>query len=82
MTGPAACAHYRNREVLMNNEELKGKLENLKGRAKEAFGTITGNKKDEAEGIADRVEGAAREKSARPRKSSGGTARKRSSRKR
>ena len=46
----------------MNSDELKGKLENLKGRAKEAFGTLSGNKKAEAGGIADRVEGAAREK--------------------
>lgn len=46
----------------MNSDELKGKLENLKGRARQAVGTLTGNKKEEAEGIADRVEGAAREK--------------------
>jgi len=46
----------------MNSDELKGKLENLKGRAKEAFGSLSGNKKAEAEGLADRVEGAAREK--------------------
>jgi uncharacterized protein YjbJ (UPF0337 family) len=46
----------------MNSDELKGKMENLKGRARQALGTLTGNKKEEAEGIADRVEGAAREK--------------------
>jgi len=39
----------------MNSDELKGKLENLKGRAKEAFGSLSGNKKAEAEGLADRV---------------------------
>lgn len=46
----------------MNSDELKGKLENLKGRAKQAFGTITGDKKAEAGGLADRVQGAAQEK--------------------
>jgi len=46
----------------MNSDELKGKIENLKGRARQALGTVTGNKKEEAEGVADRVEGAAREK--------------------
>jgi uncharacterized protein YjbJ (UPF0337 family) len=46
----------------MNSDELKGKIENLKGRARQALGTLTGSKKQEAEGVADRVEGAAREK--------------------
>ena len=46
----------------MNSDELKGKLENLKGRAKEAVGSLSGNKRAEAEGLAERVEGAAREK--------------------
>ena len=46
----------------MNSDELKGKLQNLKGRAKEAFGSLSGDKKAEAGGLADRVEGAAREK--------------------
>ena len=47
---------------MANEDEVKGKLENLKGRAKEAAGTVTGNKKLEAEGAVDRVKGAAREK--------------------
>jgi uncharacterized protein YjbJ (UPF0337 family) len=47
---------------MANEDEVKGKVENLKGRAKEAAGTITGNKKLEAEGAVDRVKGAAREK--------------------
>jgi uncharacterized protein YjbJ (UPF0337 family) len=46
----------------MNNDELKGKAENLKGRVKEAGGALTGNKKTEAEGMAERAKGAAREK--------------------
>ena len=47
---------------MSNEDEVKGKVENLKGRIKEAAGTVTGNKKLEAEGAVDRVKGAAREK--------------------
>jgi uncharacterized protein YjbJ (UPF0337 family) len=45
-------------------QEASGKGENIKGRVKEAFGSLTGNKRTEAEGAAERVEGAAREKTA------------------
>lgn len=44
------------------SDELKGKFDNLKGRAKQAAGTLTGDKKLEAEGAVDRVKGAAEEK--------------------
>ncbi len=43
-------------------EQASGKGQNIKGRVKEAFGAVTGNKRTEAEGVADRVAGAAREK--------------------
>jgi uncharacterized protein YjbJ (UPF0337 family) len=46
----------------MNKDELKGKAENLKGRAKQAYGAVTGDKGKEAEGLVDRVSGAVREK--------------------
>ena len=46
----------------MNKDELKGKFENLKGRAKEAAGSLSGDKKTQAEGLAERVKGAGREK--------------------
>jgi uncharacterized protein YjbJ (UPF0337 family) len=46
----------------MNKDELHGKMENLKGRAKEAAGALTGDKEKQAEGLAERVQGAAREK--------------------
>lgn len=46
----------------MNKDELGGKLDNLKGRAKEAAGAVTGNKKLQGEGLVERVGGAAREK--------------------
>ncbi|HEY0708828.1 MAG TPA: CsbD family protein [Polyangia bacterium] len=43
------------------NKELDGKLENLKGRAKQAAGTVTGDKELEAEGAVDRAKGAVKE---------------------
>jgi uncharacterized protein YjbJ (UPF0337 family) len=46
----------------MNKDELKGKAENLKGRAKQAAGTMTGNKRTEGEGVIDRLKGGVREK--------------------
>ncbi|HMF42729.1 MAG TPA: CsbD family protein [Polyangia bacterium] len=46
----------------MNKDELKGKAENLKGRLKEALGSLTGDKRKQAEGSVDRMRGAAREK--------------------
>ena len=45
-----------------HRDEVKGKAENLKGRAKEAAGAITGNKARQAEGAAERVKGAVQEK--------------------
>jgi uncharacterized protein YjbJ (UPF0337 family) len=42
--------------------EIKGKVDNLKGRMKEAFGTLSGNKESEAKGAAERASGAAEEK--------------------
>jgi uncharacterized protein YjbJ (UPF0337 family) len=44
------------------SDELKGKGENLKGRVKQAAGSLSGDKKLEAEGAYDRVKGAAQEK--------------------
>jgi len=43
-------------------EQASGKGQNIKGRVKEAFGAVTGNKKTEAEGVGERIAGAAREK--------------------
>jgi uncharacterized protein YjbJ (UPF0337 family) len=45
----------------MNRDEIKGKGRNLKGRAKEAWGSVTGNKRVQGEGLAERVGGAAQE---------------------
>jgi len=46
----------------MDKDELGGKIDNLKGRAKAAAGALTGNKEKEAEGQAERAGGAVREK--------------------
>ena len=46
----------------MNRDELAGKKENLKGRVKEAMGTLTGNKDLESEGASERAGGAAQER--------------------
>jgi len=46
----------------MNKDEVKGKGENLKGRAEEAYGSLSGDKRKQAEGLFDRIRGAVREK--------------------
>jgi len=46
----------------MNKDDMKGKMENMKGRVKEAVGSLTGDKKVQAEGTAERAKGAVREK--------------------
>jgi uncharacterized protein YjbJ (UPF0337 family) len=43
------------------NHQVKGKVENLKGRVKQAAGSLTGNKELEAKGAAQRGKGAAQE---------------------
>ncbi len=43
----------------MSRGELAGKKESLKGRVKEALGTLTGNKDLESEGANERAGGAA-----------------------
>jgi uncharacterized protein YjbJ (UPF0337 family) len=42
--------------------EIKGKVDNIKGRVKEAIGALSGNKETQAEGTAERAAGAANEK--------------------
>jgi uncharacterized protein YjbJ (UPF0337 family) len=53
----------------MSDERMRGRADNLKGRIKEAWGTLTGHKDVEARGFAERAEGAAREKLADARES-------------
>jgi uncharacterized protein YjbJ (UPF0337 family) len=44
-----------------NNDELRGKLEQAKGRAKQAAGDLTGNDRLHDEGVGDEAVGEARE---------------------
>jgi uncharacterized protein YjbJ (UPF0337 family) len=46
----------------MNRNELEGKTQNVKGRVKEALGTVTGNKDLESEGAKERAGGAVQER--------------------
>lgn len=45
----------------MNEDQTEGNLKQLKGKAKEALGKLTGNEKTQAEGTADRVKGKVQE---------------------
>jgi uncharacterized protein YjbJ (UPF0337 family) len=45
----------------MNQDELKGKAKDLKGRIKEGAGDMTGDERLEREGAADQVEGQAQD---------------------
>lgn len=45
----------------MNKDQIKGKADNLKGRAKEAVGAVTGDKATQVEGAIERGKGALRE---------------------
>jgi uncharacterized protein YjbJ (UPF0337 family) len=53
---------------MVNKDEVKGKAENLKGRAKQAVGAATGNKDLEAKGSSERVAGATLEKVGRAKR--------------
>jgi uncharacterized protein YjbJ (UPF0337 family) len=44
--------------------DIKGKVDNIKGRVKEAIGALSGNKEAQAEGTVERTAGAANEKAA------------------
>ena len=46
----------------MNKDQAQGKIDNIKGRVKEAAGSLTGDKKTQAEGTAERIKGAVQEK--------------------
>ena len=47
----------RAKEAFMDKDRIKGAAKDLKGKAKEAVGKITGDAKSEAEGKADQVKG-------------------------
>jgi uncharacterized protein YjbJ (UPF0337 family) len=41
----------------MNNDHVKGKWNEVKGKVKEEVGHVTGNKSQAAEGVADQLKG-------------------------
>jgi uncharacterized protein YjbJ (UPF0337 family) len=55
----------------MNRDEREGKVENLKGRVKEAAGVLADNPELEKEGADERVVGQAREDLAAARRKAG-----------
>jgi len=52
-------ANVRAEEAFMDKDRIKGAAKDLKGKAKEAVGKVTGDAKIEAEGKADQVKGKA-----------------------
>jgi uncharacterized protein YjbJ (UPF0337 family) len=57
----------------MNRDELKGKTEQVKGRAKQAVGDLTNDEKLHDEGVADEAVGEAQEGFGRARRKVGET---------
>ena len=55
----------------MNRDEIEGKKENIKGRIKEAAGTLTGNPDLESEGANERAGGVLQEELGRARRKVG-----------
>lgn len=55
----------------MGQEETRGKVDNVKGRVKEAAGIITGNRELEKEGSEQRVSGAVHESVGKARRKVG-----------
>lgn len=53
---------------MKQQQEVRGKINNLKGRVKEAAGIITGDSKLEQEGLAQRAGGAVQEKVGKARR--------------
>ena len=46
----------------MNKAQMKGRAENVKGRAKQAVGFVTGDRGTQLDGTIDRAKGAVRKK--------------------
>ncbi len=56
---------------MKNRDEVEGRVENVKGRIKEAAGTLTGNPDLESEGAEQRAGGAVKEGLSRARRKVG-----------
>jgi uncharacterized protein YjbJ (UPF0337 family) len=61
------------KEVQMNRDELDGKGEKIKGRAKQAWGDVTNDEKVREEGVADEAAGNVQEGYGRARRKVGET---------
>ena len=61
------------KEVLMNRDELDGKGQKVKGRAKQAWGDVTNNENLREEGVADEAAGNVQEGFGRARRKVGET---------
>ena len=55
----------------MNRDEIEGKKEDIKGRIKQATGTLIGNKDLESEGADERSDGAVQEELGKARRKVG-----------
>jgi uncharacterized protein YjbJ (UPF0337 family) len=55
----------------MNNDELKGKVDQVKGRAKQAAGDLTGNERLHDEGVGDEIGGKVEDVGGRARRKVG-----------
>jgi len=58
---------------MQNNDEMKGKWEQVKGRAKQAAGDLTDNDRLKGEGLGDEAEGNLREGVGKARRKVGET---------
>jgi uncharacterized protein YjbJ (UPF0337 family) len=45
--------------MLMNRDQAKGHLKDMAGKARQKIGAMTGNRKEQAKGMANRAEGKA-----------------------
>ena len=54
---PGARAFRAKQEATMDKDRIKGAATDMKGKAKEALGKVTGDTKTEAEGKADQLKG-------------------------
>jgi uncharacterized protein YjbJ (UPF0337 family) len=65
-THPSVCtahviANARRKEIIMNTDQIKGKLQNAFGKAEEAVGEAVGSRDLSNAGAEDRLKGAAKE---------------------
>jgi uncharacterized protein YjbJ (UPF0337 family) len=69
--GHAACSLYEGRQPMKNRDELKGKSEEMKGKAKQAWGDLTDNERLRNEGVEDEAAGDVQETLGRGRRKVG-----------